>query len=131
MAEPNSSAVGGLAIATGAISLSGTIFGLQADALLFGLFGGLIWLAAGAPLTKWRAASVLATAVLFAGVGSPILVAWALDSFAFLAKVSPDVLGAGAAMALGFGAQMALDLATAKVRGLQPPAPPATPGGGA
>lgn len=117
MAEPNSSAVAGVAIATGAITLSGSVLGLQADALLFGLFGGLLWLMhESKPMSKARMAGTLAAAALVAGMGAPIAIAWLLDSFPWVATVPREALRDACAAGVGFAAQWLLPFLMGKLQ---------------
>ena len=131
MAEPNSSA-----IATGTVSLSGAVLGMESIHLLFGLFGGMVAVLATGIVGRARVATTLATATLFAGVGSPLAVAWLLDSFGFLTKVNPAHLSNFAAMLVGFGSQWLLRTAIAKMGGRlggpgDPPPAGKAQGGGA
>jgi hypothetical protein len=64
MAEPSSTTAGGIAVATGLVTLTGSFLGLQYDALLFGLFGGLVSLMHVSVGTPRRMAGTLATAAL-------------------------------------------------------------------
>lgn len=76
MAEPSTATGGGVALAAGTITLTGSILGLQYDALLFGLAGGLVSLMHLPPDhpalgTMWRTAGMLAASAFFAAVLSP------------------------------------------------------------
>lgn len=111
MAEPATNTVAGVAIATGAITLTGSIFGLQFDALLFGLFGGLISLAHLGAMTILKTAATLLTAVLLGGLSAPWAVAIGAGVAAafgwteFYAKVPSDAVRLAGALVVGFSAQ--------------------------
>lgn len=70
MAEPTST---GIAIAAGAITITGSILGVQYDSLLAGLFGGLISLRFLPPMTIKQLASSLSASSLLAGFFSPVV----------------------------------------------------------
>ena len=72
MTDPTTSA--SITIATGSVALGGAVLGLQYDALLLGLLGGLIALQHLGPMTRWAIASSLAAAAIFAAALSPIAV---------------------------------------------------------
>lgn len=116
MAEPSSSATAGIAIATGAITITGSIFGLQFDALLFGLFGGLVSLMHLPPMTRGRMAGTLATAALLGALGAPIVARGLTEYLPWLGAVSGDVLRMAAAFTIGLGAQVAIPLGMGALR---------------
>ena len=123
MAEPvHSTTLAGVAVATGTVTL-GTIMGLQADALLFGLFGGLVTMLLMGPIAApaWllqglgvRAATIvmlgatLGIAAFLAGVFSPVVVPVALDHLPGLAKVPAESLRLAASSAIGIVSQVLL-----------------------
>lgn len=81
MAEPTST-TSGVTIATGVITLTGSVLGLQWDALLLGLFGGLFALQHVAPFaSRWHVASGLAMASLFGAAFAPFADSIAHASF--------------------------------------------------
>lgn len=134
MAEPAHTA-SGIVIATGAITLSGSIFGLQYDALLFGLFGGLISLMHLAPMSLARLAGTLASAALTGALFGPAAVAAAAASWAWMAAVPATSARLGAALCVGIFIQAIIPLALGWIeqRGQggpsvpMPAAPPALP----
>ena len=76
MAEPSSATAAGVVVAAGTITLTGSIFGLQYDALLFGFCGGLVSLMFLSPdsptLRTTRAtAGMLFAAAFLAALFSP------------------------------------------------------------
>ena len=102
MAEPVTSTTG-IALSVGTVTLVGSIFGMQFDALMFGLFGGLIMLSRITPKTRLEAFTTLIASVLIAGIIAPILAAWLSDTFQFLHKVKEDNLREAAALVIGAG----------------------------
>lgn len=114
--EPASNTTAGIALATGAITITGSIVGLQFDALLFGLFGGLVSLMHLEPMSKFKMAGTLATASLMGAMGAPIVLAVELQYLAWLKVVSPDVLRLSGAFALGLAAQILIPLFLALVK---------------
>lgn len=117
MAEPVSSTVSGITVATGAITLTGSIFGLQYDALLIGLFGGLIalmHLPGNAVASKVRqvlsTSGSLFTAAVMGALFSPVASAAALDYLNFTKALGPDVLRLAMACALGLISKVAIPL---------------------
>ena len=123
MAEPvHSTTLAGVAVATGTVTL-GTIMGLQADALLFGLFGGLVTMLLMGPIAAppWLLAALgmrgativmlgatLGIAAFLAGVFSPVVLPVALDHLPALAKVNAESLRLAASSAIGIVSQVAL-----------------------
>ena len=83
MTEPTFS---GATIALGAITITGTIFNMQADALLGGLFGGFVALRYTGPMTKWQLVTSLVSATGLAGAFGPVAHAAALHYVAWLAS---------------------------------------------
>ena len=109
MAEPSSTTAGGIAVATGVITLTGSFFGLQYDALLFGLFGGLISLMHVTVGTPRRMAGTLATAALLGAVLSQFTPAL-VHEFAMLSRVNPDHIRLATALAGGLFGQFGIPL---------------------
>lgn len=110
MAEPTTATVGTVAAATGIITLTGSVFGLQYDALLIGLFGGLISLMHISAGSKVRTAGTLASAAVCAAVLCPIAfpIYSAMD---WLPKVPQDSIRIPAAFLIGLGSQVGVPLA--------------------
>lgn len=114
MAEPASSTVG-IALAAGTLTVTGSIFGVQYDALLAGFFGGLVSLSYLPAMTLARTAGSVAGSALLGGYAAP------LASVA-VANYFPFVAGDGAAstsisaFALGLCAQVAIPAALARLR---------------
>lgn len=106
MAEPANTAVAGIALATGgAITLGGSILGLQYDALLFGLFGGLMSLMHLPPMGLGRLVSTLASASLLGALFGPAAVAVARSQWAWMAVLPVGVPRLGCALLIGLFAQ--------------------------
>ncbi|MBI3229538.1 MAG: hypothetical protein HYZ45_04935 [Burkholderiales bacterium] len=108
MAEIASSTATGIALATGAITVSGSIIGVQYDALLVGLAGGLISLSYLPPMPKLKVASTIFTSVMVAGFFAPV-------AEAIVAKYAPwmnagNPLRMALAFALGICAQRLIPL---------------------
>lgn len=70
MAEPSSTSA--VAFTVGTVSVVGTFMGMHYDALLLGLFGGLIMLARQESATRMIAFSSVTLSALFAGATSPV-----------------------------------------------------------
>jgi hypothetical protein len=86
MAEPVAPTVG-IAIAAGTLTITGTIFGVQYDALLAGFFGGLVSLSFLPPMSRWKLAGSIAGSALLAGFFAPVCAAAGLYYFAWLSTV--------------------------------------------
>lgn len=111
MSEPTSGVIGGVVMATGAITLTGSIFGLQYDALLCGLFGGMISLMhLPASHSKFQTAGTLAAAAVTGALFAPVAVAGGLNYAEWLAKVPADALRLAMAGAIGLFGQAAVPL---------------------
>ena len=106
MAEPTSSTAG-IALAAGAITLSGSVLGVHYDALLAGFFGGLVSLsylpAMSIPRTAWS----VAAAALLAGLFAPVLSIASANYFTWLAGTGGQLRIATAA-GIGLCAQVAI-----------------------
>jgi len=109
MAEPSSTTAGGIAVATGLVTLTGSFLGLQYDALLFGLFGGLISLMHISAGTPRRMAGTLATSALLGSVLSQFTPAM-VHEFAVLSKVNADHIRLATALAGGLFGQFGIPL---------------------
>ena len=110
MAEPSTTTAGGIAVATGVITLTGSFLGLQYDALLFGLFGGLVSLMHVSVGTPMRMAGTLATAALLGAVISQFTPA-VVGEFEVLRKVNVEHFRLAIALAGGLFGQFCIPLA--------------------
>lgn len=114
MAEPAASTAG-IAIAAGTVTLTGSIFGVQYDALLAGFFGGLVSLSFLPSMSPWKTAGSVAGSSLLAGFFAPIIAAAALNYFSWLSAVG-DFTRIASAAALGIGWQVLLPAALNRMR---------------
>jgi hypothetical protein len=117
MAEPASSSGVGVAIAAGTITFTGSILGVQYDALLAGFFGGLLSLSYLPPMTRWRIAGSVATSALLAGFFAPVLAVAAMNYLPWMASLG-DFTRLTAAAAVGLFAQPLIPLALAFINKL-------------
>lgn len=101
MAEPTSSATGWWALA----STSATLLGLQPDALLPGMVGGLLALSFGQKLSRLRMAASVATSTLLAGYGASVVAAVAVGLVPSLSNAGDSAVRAFVALLLGLLAQ--------------------------
>lgn len=115
MAEPAASTVG-IAIAAGTITLTGSIMGVQYDALLAGFFGGLVSLSYLPAMTLGRTASTVAGSSLIAGWFAPLASITAANYFPFLSAAGETASRISAAAALGLCAQVVIPAAFAWLR---------------
>jgi len=120
MAEPAASTVG-IAIAAGTITVTGSIFGVQYDALLAGFFGGLVSLSFLPPMSAGKIAGSVAGSSILAGFFAPILAAAWVHNFPWLLTVG-DFTRIAAAAALGLGWQALLPAGLNRLRALIWPA---------
>lgn len=104
MTEPAGSTAS-IALAAGTITLSGSVFGVQYDALLAGFFGGLVSLSYLPPMSAWKIVGTVAGSALLAGFFAPVLAVAALHYFPWLLGVGDFARLAGGA-ALGIAAQV-------------------------
>lgn len=114
--EPASNTVAGVAIATGAITISGSIFGLQWDALLFGLFGGLVSLMHLPVMSKGRMAGTLATAAIMGALAAPFAHAAIGNYAAWLIVVGKDLPRFATAFIVGLTAQWLIPIVLGKIK---------------
>lgn len=114
MAEP-ASAIASTVIAAGTVTLSGSVFGLQYEALLAGLLGGLISLLYLPPMPALKVAGAVAGAALLAGFFAPVIAAAALHYFPWLQAVG-DFMRVACAAALGLGAQVLIPACLKRLR---------------
>jgi hypothetical protein len=106
--EPvSSTTTAGIAIGAGAITITGSIFGVQYDALIAGFFGGLCYLTYIPQTSKLKVASSLLTASLMAGYFTPILSAALAHYFEWLQDISSGAFHIGVAAWIGFAGQSA------------------------
>lgn len=118
MAEP---AAPGIAIAAGAITITGSIFGVHYDALLAGFAGGLVSLSYLPHMPPMRIAGSVATSALLAGFFAPIVGAAAVNYLPWIATVGADVVRISSAAALGLCWQVVLPAGLDRLRGLISP----------
>jgi len=108
MPEPTSQAIGGIAVAAGAITITGSLFGLEYDALLAGLFGGLVALMHLEPMTRCRMAALLAGAAVTGAFFAPVASVAAVNYFPYLQTVGAEGLRLALAFVAGVLAQVAV-----------------------
>lgn len=117
MTEPATNAVAGIAIATGAITLTGSFLGLQFDALLFGLAGGLFSLMYLPPMgSRWRLAGTLGAASMIGAIAAQVALPYAFDTFPLLLKVGSDVVRPAIACGVGLVLQVVIPILLALVK---------------
>lgn len=110
--EPSSgSAAAGLTITVGTVSVVGTLLGMHYDALLFGLFGGLIFLSQGNTVRRTQAVTSVIASALLAGVGAPILSSLLVSFYSALANVDTDTMRRASALLIGGSWQAAIPYA--------------------
>lgn len=114
MNEPTTS----ITIATGSVALTGAVLGLQYDALLLGLLGGLVALQHLGPMSRTAMAASLAAAAVFAAAMSPVAVGAAAEYAPWTAKLKPDVARIALAFGLGLASQTIVPAALAALRAL-------------
>lgn len=114
MAEPVSSTAS-IAIAAGTITLSGSVFGMQYDALLAGCFGGLVSLSYLPSMPLLKAAGTVAGSAMLAGFFAPVIAAAALHYFPWLNSVGDFLRLAGGA-GLGIAAQVLIPSCLRRLR---------------
>lgn len=107
MAEPSTTSVA--AFTVGTVSVVGTFLGMHYDALLLGLFGGLIMLARQESATRLIAFSSVTLSTLFAGAMSPIA---ASVLVAYTQALSLDEARISCAALIGCGWQSMAPIAT-------------------
>lgn len=106
--ETVSSTTAGITLGAGTIALTGSIFGVQYDALLAGFFGGLCYLTYSpvAP-ARLRIATTLTAASLMAGYFSPLLSLGLLHYLPWLHQASDTALRLATAAWIGLAGQSA------------------------
>lgn len=115
MTAPTASSI---TIATGSAALTGAVFGLQYDALLHGLLGGLIALQHLGTMRRSAVVASLATAVIIAGALAPVAVAAAAEYAPWTAKIPPTPARIACALLLGLTCQTLIPLMFAGIRTL-------------
>jgi hypothetical protein len=114
MAEPASSTAS-IAFAAGTITLSGSVFGVQYDALLAGFFGGLVSLSYLPPMSAPKIVGTVAGSALLAGFFAPVIAVAALHYLPWLQGVGDFTRIAGGA-ALGIAAQVLIPAGMKRLR---------------
>ncbi len=116
MTEPvSTTATTGIALAAGTLTISGSILGVQYEALLAGFFGGLCYLTYIPPTTKLRVATSLAVSSLMAGFFAPILTVGLLNYLPWLVQAGETTLRIGVAAWVGLAGQSALPAILSKM----------------
>lgn len=113
--DPVSPPASAIALAAGTITITGSIFGVQYEALLAGFFGGLCYITYTPPATKLRLAASLAAASLLAGFFAPIMLVGLLNYISWLEKVNESALRIGVAAWIGLTGQSALPFILSKL----------------
>lgn len=124
MAEPTTTTTaGGVALAAGTITMTGSIFGLQYDALLFGLAGSLMSLMHLPPdhpalRTMTRTAAMLFLSTFFAGVLSPLAAPALHGALEWTHKIPAEPIRLAAAALIGLGLLWAIPVAMKRMAAL-------------
>lgn len=114
--EPSSSSAAGVTFTIGTVSVVGTLFGMHYDALLFGLFGGLIFLTNSPKVSRVNAIGNVIASVLLAGAMSPLFGALLLSWFEFLTSVGEDNMRRASSLAIGAGWQAGVPAALSVIK---------------
>ncbi len=114
MAEPASSTAG-VAIAAGAITITGSIFGIQYDALLMGFFGGLVALSYLPPTPLLRTAGSVISSSLIAGWFAPIIGVAIAHYMPWISGAGETAVRMSIAAAFGLGWQTIVPAALARL----------------
>lgn len=114
MAEPTSATVG-IAIAAGTITLTGSVLGVQYDALLAGLFGGLVSLSYLPAMSRTKIAGSVIGSSLVGGWFAPVAAIAAVNYFPWMAGAG-EAIRLSTAAGLGLGAQVIIPVAFAWLR---------------
>lgn len=101
--DPSTSSVAGVTLVIGTVSVVGTLFGMHYDSLLFGLFGGLIFLMNSPRTSRLAALSSIIASVLLAGAMSPIVAALLLSWYEALSSVGEENIRRASSLAIGAG----------------------------
>lgn len=109
--EPSSGSVAGVTFTIGTVSVVGTLLGMHYDALLFGLFGGLIFLTNNPSTTRTNAIGNVIASVLIAGSLSPVLGALLVSWFEVLTNVGEDNMRRASSLIIGAGWQASIPTA--------------------
>lgn len=88
MAEPAASTSTAIALAFGTVTVSGSLLGIQYDALLAGFFGGLVSLSILPPMSNLKIAGSVVGSALMAGFFAPLCAAGAVNYMAWLAPIA-------------------------------------------
>lgn len=113
--EPVSSSTTGIALAAGTITITGSVFGVQYEALLAGFFGGLCYITYSPPTKKIRLAATLVAASLMAGFFAPIIQVGLLNYLPWLKEVNETALRIGVAAWIGLAGQSVLPAILSKL----------------
>ena len=106
-----------IAIAAGNITLSGSVFGMQYDALLACVFGGLVSLTYLPPLSLAKRLGTVAGSALLAGFFAPLIAVAGLHYLPWLQSVG-DATRIASGAALGIAAQVLVPAGLRRLRSL-------------
>ncbi len=111
MPEPNASAAAGIALAAGAVTLTGSFLGMPYDALLGGFGGGLVAVMYHPPQPRRRVFLGIVAASFLGGAFSAPAVAAVTHQAGWLAGVGESPLRMAAAVTIGLFAQVVIPVA--------------------
>lgn len=107
-----------MAVSASSIALSGSIFGMQYEALIAALAGSLFALAfSTVRLERWRLIIWMITGTMIAAYGAPILESIALSTYPHLQPVAAEIQGFCAAT-LGFSMKVILPAISRRAEGV-------------
>lgn len=114
--EPTSSGAAAAAAAAGAITITGSILGLEYQLLLIGMFGGLIAVSFLPQTTRARMAMSVATSALLAGYATPVVATLSVAQIPAMAGVATEKLSWFCALVIGVSAQTLIPIALGWMR---------------
>lgn len=109
MPEPQTTAAS--LLAGGVITITGSILGMQYDALIGGFGGGLMALLHQPQMPRLRAIASVAASCFLGGAFAPVLTAASVSYLAWLASVNADLLRVAGAVGIGLFAQPMIPVA--------------------
>ena len=107
MSAPTPTSVG-VSIAAGAITISGSILGLQYEYLMAGMFGGLVALSIAEPTSKWKMATTVASSSVMAGYATPVAVAFAHTYAVWTSAISYESFAIFCSASIGISTHTAI-----------------------
>lgn len=85
------------------IGVTGSVFGMPAEALIFGFMGGLVYVMFGGIMNREKSLTTVVISMILAGVATPLVLSWVVGEVNWQAENKVELLGSVVPFGIGLG----------------------------